>query len=262
MKNHNAFYKIFIVLTSLFFLFFPASAEDNMEHYERVFARANEFYSAGKFDSALVLYQSIVDAEYESEVLYYNLGNSCYKMKNIPAAILYYEKAKKLKPDDADVFFNLQLANQQITDKIEPLPELFVTRWWKGMISSMSVDGWGKWTLVFFFYSVIMLTLFILSASAGFRKTSFWSGLAGVILSAFSFSIALKQEKLLTKNNEAIVFAPSTTSKSSPDENSTNLFVIHEGTKVKILEKLNEWIKISIADGNIGWIDAGDVREI
>lgn len=242
--------------------FTSVTGSENAAHYEDLFRQANEFYSKANYDSSILYYESIAGAEYESANLYYNLANACYKKKNIPAAVLYYEKAKKLKPDDGDILFNLQLVNQQITDKIEPLPELFLTKWWNGFISSAPVDSWGKWVIILAFYAAVMFAFFIFSGQVIFRKIFFWSGVAGIILAVISFSFALKQEKLITESHEAIVFAPSITAKSSPDENSTNLFVIHEGAKVKILEKVSDWYKISLADGNIGWIKEENVKEI
>lgn len=255
------------VIKSMFFLFAfirlaSAWSNENTGYYEDLFSQANEFYSKTKYDSSIFLYESIVNAGYESANLYYNLGNAHYKKKNIPAAILYYEKAKKLEPGDGDILFNLQLANQQITDKIEPLPELFLSKWWNEIISSAPADAWGKWVLILSFYAAAMFAFFIFSGQVFFRKIFFWSGIAGIILALFTWSFALKQEKLLTESHEAIVFAPSITTKSSPDEGSTNLFVIHEGTKVKILEKVSNWYKISLADGNIAWMKAEDAMEI
>lgn len=246
----------------LFCLAPVAFGNANQGHYEELFTKGNEAYTKNNFDSAIIYYEGIVNAGFESGILYYNLGNSYYKKRNIPAAILYFEKAKKLVPDDSDVLFNLQLANQQITDMIEPLPDFFLNQWWKTIISSASVDAWGRWSIVFAFYSVIMLMFFIFSESAGFRKLFFWSGLTGLIFTVFTLYFAFEQEKNLVENNEAIVFSSTVTTKSSPGDNSTNLFVIHQGTKVKILERVNGWIKIAIPDGNIGWIISEEVREI
>lgn len=239
-----------------------ATCNGNVSYYENILKLGNDAYSKGNYDSAIVYYESIINAEYESASLYYNLGNSYYKRKNLPNAILYYERSKKLEPDDSDLSFNLQLANQQITDKIEPLPVLFLTRWWNEIISSASVDSWGKWAIILSFYTMVMFVFFVLSDSILLRKIYFWSGIFGITLMIFSFSFAVRQQSLITKENEAIVFSPSVTTKSSPDENSTNLFVIHEGTKVNILEKVNDWCKISLPDGNIGWMRMEEMRVI
>ena len=235
---------------------------ENISHYENLMKQGNEFYAKGNFDSAVVVYQNIINADFESANLYYNLGNAYYKMKNIPSAILFFEKAKKLDQGDNDILFNLQLANQQITDKIEPLPEMFLTKWWNGIISSVSMDSWAKWAIILAFYAMFMFMFFNLSEAAWLKKLYFWTGVAGISLAILSFTFALKHEKLISENAEAIVFSPSVTAKSSPDDNSTNLFVIHEGIKVKILEKVSDWYKISLPDGNIGWMKKEDVKGI
>lgn len=237
-------------------------ANEDFSHYENVLRMGNDAYTKGKYDSAVVLYESIVNAEFESASLYYNLGNAFYKMKRLPDAIWYYEKAKKIEPGDRDISFNLQLANQQIIDKIEPLPELFFTRWWKEIISSASVDAWAKWTLILSFYSFLMFAFFMVSFTVSFRRIFFISGIAGLFMAVLTFSFAFKQEKYYQSENEAIVFSPSVTTKSSPDETSTNIFVIHEGTKVKILEHLNGWSKITLPDGNIGWLKSEEIKAI
>lgn len=263
--KRNVFHSAGMVFLVCFFSFFFshfAEGNENAEHYENLFRMANDAYSRGQYDSALAGYQAILNADFESSSLYFNIGNAFYKTKKIPSAILYYEKARKLQPNDNDVAFNLLLANQQITDKIEPLPELFFIRWWNGVVSSASMDSWARYAIIFCFYTFSMFVFFVFSVSGSFRKLFFWSGIAGVFMAILSFSFALKQESNILGEKEAIVFAPSVTTKSSPDESSTNLFLIHEGTKVKILEKLNDWCKISLLDGNIGWIKEGQIRHI
>ncbi len=202
-------------LISIFFFQFSFGNE-NISHYENLFQHANEYYSKGNYDSAIIMYRNIVNAEYESVSLYYNFGNAYYKMKNIPSAILYFEKAKKLAPDDNDVLFNLQLTNQQITDKIEPLPELFYKKWWNEIISAAAMDSWAKWTIILAIYALLMFVFFVLAESVTFKKIYFWSGIAGIIFAVFSFSFAMKQEKFLIESNEAIVFSSSITAKVRP----------------------------------------------
>ncbi len=264
MKKNFKYFTFFLLQISFFTIcnLQSASANENISHYENIFKLGNEAYSKGNYDSAIFYYESIINADFESASLYYNLGNAYYKMKYLPNTILCYEKSKKLKPDDSDNAFNLQLANQQITDKIEPLPEIFYLKWWNEIISSASVDSWGKWAIILSFYAMLMFSFFVLSDSATMKRIYFWSGIVGIFLLIFSFSFALKQQSLITKESDAIVFSPSVTTKSSPDENSTNLFVIHEGTKVKILEKVDDWCKISLPDGNIGWIKKEEIRVI
>lgn len=241
---------------------FSCIAQDNIAHYETKYLQANKQYSNGAYDSAVMVYEEIISAGYESSVLYFNLGNSYYKLKQVPMAILYYEKAKKLAPDDSDILFNLQLANQHIVDKFEPLPELFYSVWWNKLINAASVDKWGMWVFFSLLYAATVMILFAFSSSVFIRKFLFASGIIAIVISCFSFVFAWQQEAMVTSNSEAIVFTPTVTVKSSPDDNSTSLFVIHEGNRVKLMETVNDWYKIALLDGNVGWLRKDDVKEI
>ncbi len=260
MNTHfNNFILLLILLGSICQ---SALGNDSISDPAKNLKLANEAYSRGAFDSAAYLYETIMKAGFESTAIYYNAGNSYYKMKNIPYSILYFEKAKKLDPEDADNNFNLQMANQQIIDKVEPLPEFIITKWWKQLISSSPADSWGTWFLVFIYYSMAMLTFFVFSPSSFWKRVLFSSGIIGIILACFCFTFGSIQKERTSENIEAIVFTPSITTKSSPDENSTNLFVIHEGSKVRIMETVNEWCKISLPDGNIGWMRSEELKQI
>lgn len=254
--------RFLLLLTSCWLLTFFVFAEEGNNHYGLLFQQANQHYTNGEFEQASALYTEIANADYESGELYYNLGNSYFKIGMIPVAILYYEKAKKLSPSDKDIEFNLQLANRRITDNIDPLPEFFTTKIWNNLINATSVDNWGNWTIIFIFWGLLSVTLYLLSNSVFLRKIFFLVGVVSIAFSAISYFSAMEQESKLMAKSEAIVFTPTITVQSSPDENSTDLFVIHEGTKVKLLQEVNGWYKISLLDGNIGWLKRADVEVI
>ncbi len=242
----------------LFLGFSTVKADDNMI----LLQEANKDYNEGSYSEAAELYQKVIDNGYESAEVYYNLGNVFFKQNNYAAAILYYEMAKKLDPNDEDIAFNLKIANSRIVDKIEPVPELFYVKWWKTLVNTLSVDQWGTLSIVFFVLLLIMLTAFLLSQVIWLKKSAFWLGLLFLFGTVFTFTLANQKYKSFKNDHEAIVFTPTVTIKSSPSENSKDLFVIHEGTKVKITEHIEDWYEIKIANGSVGWIKADDIRKI
>ncbi len=224
--------------------------------------QAQKAYSAGQYYYAIELYDSIIKQGYTSAALYYNIGNAYFKTNQMPYAIWYYEKAKKLSPGDESINFNLNLANTLITDKIDALPTLFYVKWWKATYSLFHADTWAKMSVVLIFLVCIFLALFLIARSVTFKKLSFFLCLTFFVLAVFTLIFANKQYRETYKQQSAIVFSPRITAKSSPDENSIDLFVIHEGTKVNIQDNLGEWCEIKLANGNVGWIKKSLVKPI
>lgn len=231
------------------------------EHYSSIFSQGNEFYAANNYEKAIESYQSVISAGYESTQLYFNTGNAFYKLNELPSAILYYEKALKLDPSNKDASYNLNVVNQQITDKIEVLPNLFIEAWWNSLQQSMTSSGWA-WLIIILSITLCLLTgLFYTGKLVSTKRISFY----GMVITFFLLligGIAGRQNFISTKGTSAIVFTPSLTVKSSPANNGTDLFVIHEGTKVTIIEIQSGWQRVSIADGNSGWIKTTDTQPI
>jgi tetratricopeptide (TPR) repeat protein len=227
-----------------------------------LFNKANSYYQEAVYDSALVLYKQIEEKGLESAQLYYNIGNTYFKLNKLPFAILYYEKAKKLNANDDDLTHNLDLANSLIVDKIEPVPQLFFWLWWKWFYDLFSADRWALLSIVLLFFTLAMAYLFLASDRIGLRKTGFFSGLAGLLFTILAFGLASQKYYYTQRANEAIVFAPTITAKSSPSANSVDLFVIHEGTKVLLLDETSGWTKIRLANGSIGWLPAESLTGI
>lgn len=224
--------------------------------------KGNEAYNEGRYNESTELYLEVIDRGYESSELYYNLGNAYFKLNKMPEAILYYEKADKLDPGNEDIEFNLRLANSRIIDKIDAIPELFYTRWWKSLRNLMDADGWARSGIALFILIWILAMVFFFSRSMALRKISFWTGIIVIVMSAASFALASQSYQHLTKEKEAIIFTPTLTVKSSPNENSVDLFVIHEGTKVSITDSVEGWSEIVIANGSKGWIKKEHYRII
>lgn len=248
-----------IFLTILILLSFSVvNADDNKILLEE----ANKVYNEGSFEQAIELYEKVLENGYESAEVYYNLGNACFKQNNFAAAILNYEKAKKIEPNDEDINFNLKIANNRIVDKIETVPELFYVQWWNSLIYTLTVDQWGWVGLISFSLLLVMALVFLLSHIVWLKKLSFWFGLLFIIISISTYALANQKFNSFRKDHEAIIFTPTVTVKSSPSESSIDLFVIHEGTKVELTDNLGDWYEIKIANGSVGWIKTDDIEKI
>jgi tetratricopeptide (TPR) repeat protein len=246
-----------LLLASLLLCAFAASQEA-----ERNFAAANELYRAGKYAEAAETYERVVANGYESAALYYNLGNARYKEGRFPAAILSYERARRLAPGDEDILHNLRLANLRIVDKIDPIPRLFFAEWWDALIGLASSSGWGSAAIASLWAAALFLAGFRLVRAGALQKILLFAGVAGIIVSAFAFTAGAIQDGRETSAHAAILFAPSAPVKSAPDARSTDLFVLHEGVKFDLLDSVGEWRKIRLADGKVGWLPAGDMQVI
>ncbi|MEP7264035.1 MAG: tetratricopeptide repeat protein [Bacteroidota bacterium] len=226
------------------------------------FNKANALYRSGNYKVAARSYESLIRGGYVSSALYYNLGNAYYKQDNIPKAILNYERALKLKPGDEDVSFNLRLANLNTVDKIEPLPKLFYEQWKDNFISLYNEDIWSKIGITALWTALLFSILYIFSNRSFLKKTGFFATLIFLVAGVFILVVAGIQHQRLTGNKSAIITETSAYIKSSPDDKSTNLFMLHAGTRIDIIDELKGWKKIRIANGNIGWISESEMEII
>ncbi|MBO6023546.1 MAG: tetratricopeptide repeat protein [Bacteroidales bacterium] len=220
------------------------------------FNQANTAYNSGNYEDAVELYQKILDTDMESVPVYYNMGNAYYKMREYPMAIYCYEKALKLDPSNEDARTNLEIANLAIVDKIEPVPQSFIERWWRSLRAMCSSDLWAWCSVAAFALLLICAFLFFRSRRVGLRKLGFFMGIIFLIVFAISVVFAAQLRHAANTQDQAIIMTPTVTVKSSPAEASVDLFVLHEGTKVTILETSNGWNKVRIANGSIGWLEA------
>ncbi|MDP2339017.1 MAG: tetratricopeptide repeat protein [Bacteroidota bacterium] len=216
--------------------------------------KANDYYTKDQFKQAIDVYNQILMTNMESPELYFNLGNAYFKNKQYTLAILNFERAKLLAPDDEDISFNLQVANQKVVDSIQELPGIFILRWWNSLINSQTTDTWAVMSIISFVIFLVMFGFYFFARTSEVKRLTFWSGSFLILFSIFSWSFAAQQKSRLVNHAYAIVMQPTVTVKSSPSEKGTNLFVIHEGLKVKITDKLGDWVEIRLADGNKGWL--------
>jgi len=224
--------------------------------------QANQLYRDAQYQKAAPLYEQVLKNGFESTALYYNLGNCYFKMENIPAAILSYERARRLSPRDDDVSYNLRLANLRVVDKIEPLPQLFFIDWWNGFLGLLSSDGWAIAATISLWVASLAGAAFFLFRAAIVQRLAFSLALVSVLACVISGIGLYQQLKWERADRAAIVFSPSVSVKSAPDAQSTDLFVIHEGVKVELTDEVGDWKKVRLADGKIGWLPVEDIQLI
>lgn len=228
------------------------SADDQVP--DEAFIRANQLYLDGSYEEAIIVYEKVLNSGYHSAALYYNLGNAYYRSNKIPPSILNYERAALLSPGDHDIRFNLELARMHVRDRIEELPDFFINRWWRNLRNLAGTGKWASISVFAFIISLVMLSIFLVSSTVHIKKIFFWLFVGIFIFSILSFSLGLDQSNYIRNHNTAIVFSPVVSVKSSPDVNSTDLFIIHEGTKVWVEESLGDWLAVRLSDGNKGWL--------
>lgn len=222
-----------------------------------------EAYSEGRWNDALQSWTAIGDAGMDASELQYNIGNAYFKSGEVARAILHYERALKADPSNKDARYNLDFANTQVLDKIETVPEFFLKTWMRRASCSMSPNAWAALFLLLLAVSLVMLLLFLLGGTVGLRKGGFFASLAAFICCLFCLAFALSGRSVSTDESHAIVVRPVTSVKSSPArESAVDLFVLHEGTKVTLIDSVGEWVDIELADGRQGWMKASDMEVI
>ncbi|WP_439185722.1 tetratricopeptide repeat protein [Carboxylicivirga taeanensis] len=242
----------------LAFCLLTATAYGQDERFEQ----GNQHYSNGDFQSAIDTYEGILSTGVESGALYFNLGNAYYKNGELANAILNYERALLLKPHDKDVKYNLELAYSQTTDKIESVDVFFLSKWVADFRNKTTSDTWAYLGIACFVLTLIMAGIFFFSKSVFLRKGSFYLGIGLLIGTMITLTFSYRQKTKLMVRKHAIVFDPSLTVKSSPDASGTEIFILHEGTKVEVLSSLGQWKEIQIADGTVGWVEENSITKI
>ena len=241
---------------------FSASAQEK-DYVDSLWDAANLAYVEGRWTDAISDYQMISSMGLESASLYCNTGDAFFKDGNVPMAILYYERALKLDPSYDDARYNLDLLNSTIQDRIDPVPEFVLKAWAREICYIMDSNAWTVCFFVLFALTLAMTLLFLLAPTVGGRRTGFFTGIVLLLLAVFSLCFSIWQKNDYMKAEGAIVMRPVTSVKSSPSaEASKDLFILHEGTKVKIIDQVGSWNNIELADGRQGWIPSGDIETI
>lgn len=250
-----------IVYAVLLLLAFPLFSLSN-EKPEDLFVRGNELYAKAKYKEAAESYQQVLKAGYSSADVYFNLGNAYYKLAEMPSAILYYEKAYKLSPGDGDIDVNIKLANLKIADKIEAVPEFFLSKWWRSVVLFCSAETLSVLSIAGFLLGFILLSVYLFAISISIKRTAFYTGIGMLVIALAMILLTNLQTRYLNSSDSAIVFAGTVNVKSGPKDSFKTLFVIHEGLKVGVKEQNEDWIKVELPNGNIGWIELASVKKI
>jgi Tetratricopeptide repeat len=224
--------------------------------------KGNDAYQNGKYQDAITDYENLIKDGYEGVSLYYNLGNAYYKDGKLGYAILYYEKALKLSPNDDDIQHNLAIANTKTIDRINTLPKFFIFQWWESLLAFFSVKGWTYFTYSLFILILVAAGIYFFMKNPLIQRYSFFGGLAILvlfILSVVMLTINVNRD-LNVKNG--IIIAQVVSAKLSPDTKSNDAFVIHEGLKVKMEDRVDNWVEVRLNDGKIGWLPENDIAQI
>lgn len=229
---------------------------------EKSWDAANKAYQEADYKRAEALYRAILEQGLHSAKLYYNLANTLFKQEKLGEAILYYNKALRLSPADEDVRHNLEYAENSTKDSIEQIPEFFLFAWIRAVRNLMSCDGWTIFSLVILVIGLAAALFYLLAQRISTRKAGFYVMVLAALLFLVATLFANYERKAIVNHNEAIVMSSAVSVKSSPDRAATELFVLHEGTKLSIGERMDGWVEVRIADGRKGWIESSRIAEI
>lgn len=254
-KNNSAAHGktfLFCMLMAIVSLSASATTKEN----------ADAEYKRGNYQQAIKDYTELLKQGVNAD-LYYNLGNAYYRTDNVTQAILAYERALMLSPGDDDIRFNLQFATSKTIDKITPESKMFFVTWYQSLVNFTSVDNWAVMAIASIVLVLLLVLMFLFGPNVMLRKIGFYGGCLFFVLFVFCNFFAYQQKYNLQNRTAAIVIAPSVTVKKTPANGSSDVFVIHEGTKVDITDKgLKDWRGIRLADGREGWLQTRQIEEI
>ena len=225
-------------------------------------AEADSAYVQERYQQAAKDYEALLKQGVSAD-LYYNLGNCYYRMDQMTQAVLNYERALLLSPGDEDIRFNLQMARSKTIDKITPESEMFFVTWYRSLVNVMSVDGWARTALVALIIAIVLALFYLFSDRIWLRKIGFFGGILLLLVFLTSNLFAWQQKRNLTQRTGAIVIKSAVNVKSTPSKNGTDLYILHEGTKVTVTDAtMREWRKIRVADGKEGWLEVSEIEVI
>lgn len=255
MKLRTGFF-LYLILQALLLSNSFAQTPDEMMN------NANSLYQKNDFASAQKVYKELLDNGYMSPVLYYNLGNTHYRLGDLGYAIYYYEKALKLSPSDEDIIQNIKIAGSRTIDKINDVPKIFITRWWDALVVALGVSGWSFVLILVFALFLFYLGLYLLAKKSSLQRIAFYSGSGVLCLLILVFVVWMARLNIETSENLGVLLEKTASVKVSPDLQSNDAFVVHEGTKFTLEEKINNWYKIKLADGKLGWLPQSSIGKI
>ena len=241
----------------LLLLLLPLTAHANVTK-----AEADSAYAKEQYQQAAMEYEALLKNGVSAE-LYYNLGNAYYRMDNITKAVIAYERALLLSPGDKDIRFNLQMARSKTIDKITPESEMFFVTWYRSLVSLQSVDAWARLALIALVATIVLALVYLFSDRIWLRKVGFFGGILLLFIFLASNLLAWQQKRGLDHRTGAVVISSAVSVKSTPSKNGTDLFILHEGTKVTITDStMKEWRQVRVADGKEGWLETKEIEVI
>jgi tetratricopeptide (TPR) repeat protein len=241
---------------SILLLIVILAASISAQPVEQLMKEGNEFYKSANWESAIDSYNKILNQGFESAALYYNLGNAYFKIGQLGEAILNYERGLKLEPGDEDIQFNLRLANARTVDRIQEVPKLFITEWWDLFISAFNVSGWSLIVIIFFIVFLFFIGFYFITGSINLQRISVYGSIASGISLLILVIVLFFAYNREASADYGIILSDTVNVKVSPNEESNDSFVVHEGLKFEIQDQLDNWVKIKLADGKVGWVPA------
>lgn len=252
--------KSYSILLLMLILISTQASSQTMPDTE--FKKGVDLYSSGDYAGAVDIWTGLYKNGYRSAELNFNIGNAYFKLNNIPGSMLFYERAKLLAPADEDITYNLNIARTLVVDRFDEIPELFFVRWYNFMALALPSDSWAVLSITAFIICLMALSAYLYSANYRIKVIGFWISLLFIVISLSSLAFAFRNKELVHDSKKAIIFNPLVNGKSSPDLSGTDLFLLHEGTKVSIEDEVGEWYEVRLSDGNKGWIPAGSLEII
>jgi len=242
---------IFVLLLFLIVIKVEASSEP-----VDLFKQANNEYANKNYSKSIELYEKIIKQGFINSNVYYNLGNAYYRNQELGKAILYYKKAQKLAPEDESIQLNLKIANLKTVDKIKKVPQFFLYAFFENTYKNILPGKAAIISLILWFLGFALIATFIISKNSLIKKVTFFATIVAFIISIFFFYISVESINYHNNETEGVIITPSVYVKSSPDANALDAFILHEGTSFTIIDKLNNWFKIKLESGNIGWVQS------
>lgn len=258
LKKRMSMKKLFLI-TVLFFAAFTSFAAENAD---TLTLRAEEYYTQKQYDSALTLYMQVIDHDLHSADLYYNIGNTYFRLNDLARSILWYERALLENPQHYDARVNLEFVNARQIDTVEELSTGIMAQLFQKVYGIFSYNTWAVLSLAFLLVFLLAIAGFLFAQTVRLKKVSFAVGFFALVVAVLSFTCSAAQKNNVDQNNDAIILEPTIDIKNEPNNQASNLVTVHEGLKVQLLKTYGEWANVRLLDGKEGWVKKNTVEKI